>query len=166
MRLNELLNITSSRLYCKCKMHDFVLLNLHCAAHGNTQCFEYFIQFQFDNKDKQSPTCGCKSNQDCLDVHPEKSEHVSCVLFVQLNSDSATDDMTSNHVDSLQQTQESSFSVMTEEGAILPTLPSLASLPRLDSPSLEMAHSDSTSSQLPEVRSIGRSNNLWCSGAF
>lgn len=55
---------------------------------------------------------------------------------------------------------------MTEEATVLPTLPSLPSLPRLDSPSLEMAHSDSTSSQLPEVRSIGRNNKLWCSGAF
>ncbi|XP_056133696.1 protein furry homolog-like isoform X4 [Lampris incognitus] len=61
-----------------------------------------------------------------------------------LNSDSATDDATSNHVDSLQQSQESSSSALTEEAAVLP------SLPRLDSPVLEMAHSDSTSSQLPE----------------
>ncbi|XP_078141897.1 protein furry homolog-like isoform X4 [Centroberyx gerrardi] len=70
-----------------------------------------------------------------------------------LNSDSATDDATSNHVDSLQQSQESSSSALTEEAAILPSLPSLpslSSLPRLDSPILEMAHSDSTSSQLPE----------------
>ncbi|XP_029905852.1 LOW QUALITY PROTEIN: protein furry homolog-like [Myripristis murdjan] len=64
-----------------------------------------------------------------------------------LNSDSATDDATSNHVDSLQQSQESSSSALTEEAAVLPSLPSL---PRLDSPILEMAHSDSTSSQLPE----------------
>ncbi|XP_014830696.1 PREDICTED: protein furry homolog-like isoform X4 [Poecilia mexicana] len=84
----------------------------------------------------------------------------------ELNSDSATDDTASNHVDSLQQSQESSSSAMTEEATVLPSLPSLPSLPRLDSPSLEMAHSDSTSSQLPEVRSIGRSNKLWCSGTF
>ncbi|XP_037830132.1 protein furry homolog-like isoform X4 [Kryptolebias marmoratus] len=68
----------------------------------------------------------------------------------ELNSDSATDDTASNHVDSLQQSQESSSSAVTEEATVLPTLPSLPSLPRLDSPSLEMAHSDSTSSQLPE----------------
>lgn len=65
----------------------------------------------------------------------------------ELNSDSATDDTASNHVDSLQQSQESSSSAMTEEPTVLPSLPSL---PRLDSPMLEMAHSDSTSSQLPE----------------
>uniref|UniRef100_A0A7N6AEQ1 Furry homolog, like n=1 Tax=Anabas testudineus TaxID=64144 RepID=A0A7N6AEQ1_ANATE len=64
-----------------------------------------------------------------------------------LNSDSATDDTASNHVDSLQQSQESSSSVLTEDASILPSVPSL---PRLDSPILEIAHSDSTSSQLPE----------------
>ncbi|XP_026200821.1 protein furry homolog-like isoform X4 [Anabas testudineus] len=65
----------------------------------------------------------------------------------ELNSDSATDDTASNHVDSLQQSQESSSSVLTEDASILPSVPSL---PRLDSPILEIAHSDSTSSQLPE----------------
>lgn len=91
---------------------------------------------------------------------------------LQLNSDSATDDTASNHVDSLQQSQESSSSALTEEATILPSLPSLpsltslTSLPRLDSPVLEMAHSDSTSSQLPEVRSMGSSNKMWCTGAF
>uniref|UniRef100_A0A3Q3JHT0 Furry homolog, like n=1 Tax=Monopterus albus TaxID=43700 RepID=A0A3Q3JHT0_MONAL len=64
-----------------------------------------------------------------------------------LNSDFATDDAASNHVDSLQQSQESSSSALAEEATVLPSLPSL---PRLDSPTLEMAHSDSTSSQLPE----------------
>ncbi|XP_061593946.1 protein furry homolog-like isoform X3 [Cololabis saira] len=68
----------------------------------------------------------------------------------ELNSDSATDDTASNHVDSLQQSQESSSSAITEEATVLPALPSLPSLPRLDSPNLEMAHSDSTCSQLPE----------------
>ncbi|XP_034439639.1 protein furry homolog-like isoform X15 [Hippoglossus hippoglossus] len=63
----------------------------------------------------------------------------------ELNSDSATDDTASNHVDSLQQSQESSSSA--QEATVLPSLPSL---PRLDSTILEMAHSDSTSSQLPE----------------
>uniref|UniRef100_A0A8C9TAW2 Furry homolog, like n=1 Tax=Scleropages formosus TaxID=113540 RepID=A0A8C9TAW2_SCLFO len=59
----------------------------------------------------------------------------------QLNSDSATDDATSNHVDSLQQSQESSSSAVTEEAtAVL----------RPDSPALEPAHSDSASSQPPE----------------
>uniref|UniRef100_A0A671YAE1 Furry homolog, like n=1 Tax=Sparus aurata TaxID=8175 RepID=A0A671YAE1_SPAAU len=72
--------------------------------------------------------------------------------------DSATDDTASNHVDSLQQSQESSSSALTEEATVLPSLPSL---PRMDSPVLEMAHSDSASSQLPEVRSIGSSNKLW-----
>lgn len=86
-----------------------------------------------------------------------------CVFLLQLNSDSATDDTASNHVDSLQQSQESSSSALTEEATVLPSLPSL---PRMDSPVLEMAHSDSASSQLPEVRSIGSSNKLWCSGAF
>ncbi|XP_072295543.1 protein furry homolog-like isoform X5 [Eucyclogobius newberryi] len=65
-----------------------------------------------------------------------------------LNSDSATDDTASNHVDSLQQSQESSSSVLTEEHPVLAS--SLPSLPRLESPMLERAHSDSTSSQLPE----------------
>ncbi|XP_034737652.1 protein furry homolog-like isoform X7 [Etheostoma cragini] len=65
----------------------------------------------------------------------------------ELNSDSATDDTASNHVDSLQQSQESSSSALTEEATVLPSLPSL---PQLDSPILEMAHSDSNSSQLPE----------------
>ncbi|XP_076134284.1 protein furry homolog-like isoform X3 [Alosa pseudoharengus] len=61
-----------------------------------------------------------------------------------LNSDSATDDATSNHVDSLQQSQESSSSVLTEEAT--PTPP----LPRPDSPAPETTHSDSNSSQPPE----------------
>ncbi|XP_029606709.1 protein furry homolog-like isoform X4 [Salmo trutta] len=59
-----------------------------------------------------------------------------------MNSDSATDDATSNHVDSLQQSQESSSSALTEETTAL--------LPRQDSTALEMPHSDSNSSQLPE----------------
>ncbi|XP_051954046.1 protein furry homolog-like isoform X6 [Xyrauchen texanus] len=61
-----------------------------------------------------------------------------------LNSDSATDDAISNHMDSLQQSQESSSSVLTEEAT--PTSP----LNRPDSPTPETAHSDSNSSQLPE----------------
>ncbi|KAG7254167.1 hypothetical protein CRUP_032349 [Coryphaenoides rupestris] len=87
-----------------------------------------------------------------------------------LNSDSATDDTASNHVDSLLRSQESSGSVLTggEDAGCCPpptlppppasssssssSLPSHPSLPRLDSPTLlERAHSDSASSgQLPE----------------
>uniref|UniRef100_A0A8C1GWZ3 Furry homolog, like n=1 Tax=Cyprinus carpio TaxID=7962 RepID=A0A8C1GWZ3_CYPCA len=77
-----------------------------------------------------------------------------------LNSDSATDDAISNHMDSLQQSQESSSSVLTEEA--MPTPP----LPRPESPTHETAHSDSNSSQLPEVGSIRSLNKLWCTGAF
>uniref|UniRef100_A0A672QKM8 Furry homolog, like n=1 Tax=Sinocyclocheilus grahami TaxID=75366 RepID=A0A672QKM8_SINGR len=73
-----------------------------------------------------------------------------------LNSDSATDDAISNHMDSLQQSQESSSSVLTEEAT--PTPP----LPRPDSPTHETAHSDSNSNQLPEVGSIRSLNKLWC----
>ncbi|RXM97998.1 Protein furry homolog-like [Acipenser ruthenus] len=58
----------------------------------------------------------------------------------QLNSDSATDDAASNHVDSLLQSQESSSSAVTEEAAA----------PRAESPNLEPAVPDSTNSQLPE----------------
>ncbi|XP_045061364.1 protein furry homolog-like isoform X6 [Coregonus clupeaformis] len=57
-----------------------------------------------------------------------------------MNCDSAADDATSNHVDSLQQSQESSSSALSEETTAL--------LPRLDSPALEMPRSDSR--QLPE----------------
>ncbi|MGH0127198.1 UNVERIFIED_CONTAM: hypothetical protein FKN15_051315 [Acipenser sinensis] len=57
-----------------------------------------------------------------------------------LNSDSATDDAASNHVDSLLQSQESSSSAVTEE----------AEAPQAESPNLEPAVPDSTNSQLPE----------------
>ncbi|MGH0150848.1 UNVERIFIED_CONTAM: hypothetical protein FKN15_019280 [Acipenser sinensis] len=57
-----------------------------------------------------------------------------------LNSDSATDDAASNHVDSLLQSQESSSSAVTEEAAE----------PRAESPNLELAVPDSTNGQLPE----------------
>uniref|UniRef100_A0A4W5PRX3 FRY like transcription coactivator n=1 Tax=Hucho hucho TaxID=62062 RepID=A0A4W5PRX3_9TELE len=69
-----------------------------------------------------------------------------------MNCDSATDDATSNHVDSLQQSQESSSSALSEETTAL--------LPHLNSPAMEMACSDSI--QLPEVRPIG-TTKLWCS---
>lgn len=81
-------------------------------------------------------------------------------VFTQLNSDSATDDATSNHLDSLQQSQESSSSILTEEA--LPTPP----LPRPDSPIHETTHSDSNMSQLPEVGSIRSLDEFWCTGAF
>ncbi|XP_051952378.1 protein furry homolog-like isoform X2 [Xyrauchen texanus] len=71
-----------------------------------------------------------------------------------LNSDSATDDAISNHMDSLQQSQESSSSVLTEEAT--PTPP----LPLLDSPTPETAHSDSNSSQLPEDASVTAADEL------
>ncbi|XP_038858580.1 protein furry homolog-like [Salvelinus namaycush] len=57
-----------------------------------------------------------------------------------MNCDSAMDDATSNHVDSLQQSQESSSSALSEETTAL--------LPHLNSPALEMDCSDSI--QLPE----------------
>ncbi|TRY82982.1 hypothetical protein DNTS_026632 [Danionella cerebrum] len=71
-----------------------------------------------------------------------------------LNSDSATDDAISNHLDSLQQSQESSCSMLTEEAT--PTPP----LPHPDSPSHETAHSDSNSSQLPEDASVTAGDEL------
>ncbi|KAM9479244.1 protein furry homolog-like isoform 31-T38 [Salvelinus alpinus] len=58
----------------------------------------------------------------------------------EMNCDSAMDDATSNHVDSLQQSQESSSSALSEETTAL--------LPHLNSPALEMDCSDSI--QLPE----------------
>lgn len=83
----------------------------------------------------------------------------SFFFFTQLNSDSVTDDAISNHLDSLQQSQESSSSVLTEEPMPTPLLP------RPDSPTPETALSDSNSSQLPEVGSI-RSLNKLCTGAI
>lgn len=81
----------------------------------------------------------------------------------QLNSDSATDDATSNHVDSFQQSQESACSsILTEEATPTPPL----TLPHHDGSLPETAHSDSASSQPPEVGAIGSWNKLWCTGAF
>uniref|UniRef100_A0A8D0AUM2 Furry homolog, like n=1 Tax=Sander lucioperca TaxID=283035 RepID=A0A8D0AUM2_SANLU len=51
-----------------------------------------------------SPLAWCACDLTCPDV-----------ILLQLNSDSATDDTASNHVDSLQQSQESSSSALTEE---------------------------------------------------
>ncbi|KAM4547917.1 protein furry homolog-like isoform 5-T5 [Odontesthes bonariensis] len=99
-----------------------------------------------------TPSLNLTNHEDTDESSEEEVLSASQILTRSglLNSDSATDDTASNHVDSLQQSQESSSSAMTEEATVLPTLPSVPSLPRLDSPSLEMAHSDSTSSQLPE----------------
>ncbi|XP_044217860.1 protein furry homolog-like isoform X7 [Thunnus albacares] len=96
-----------------------------------------------------TPSLNLTNHEDTDESSEEEVLSASQILTRSglLNSDSATDDTASNHVDSLQQSQESSSSALTEEATVLPSLPSL---PRLDSPILEMAHSDSTSSQLPE----------------
>ncbi|XP_061593945.1 protein furry homolog-like isoform X2 [Cololabis saira] len=99
-----------------------------------------------------TPSLNLTNHEDTDESSEEEVLSASQILTRSglLNSDSATDDTASNHVDSLQQSQESSSSAITEEATVLPALPSLPSLPRLDSPNLEMAHSDSTCSQLPE----------------
>ncbi|KAG8003464.1 Protein furry-like protein-like [Nibea albiflora] len=96
-----------------------------------------------------TPSLNLTNHEDTDESSEEEVLSASQILTCSglLNSDSATDDTASNHVDSLQQSQESSSSALTEEATVLPSMPSL---PRLDSPILEMAHSDSTSSQLPE----------------
>ncbi|XP_058494986.1 protein furry homolog-like isoform X4 [Solea solea] len=96
-----------------------------------------------------TPSLNLTNHEDTDESSEEEVLSASQILTRSglLNSDSATDDTVSNHVDSLQQSQESSSSALTEESTVLPSLPSL---PQLDSPILEMAHSDSTSSQLPE----------------
>uniref|UniRef100_A0A8D3ARR9 Furry homolog, like n=1 Tax=Scophthalmus maximus TaxID=52904 RepID=A0A8D3ARR9_SCOMX len=96
-----------------------------------------------------TPSLNLTNHEDTDESSEEEVLSASQILTRSglLNSDSATDDTASNHVDSLQQSQESSNSALTEEATVLPSLPSL---PRLDSPLLEMAHSDSASSQLPE----------------
>uniref|UniRef100_A0A665T882 Furry homolog, like n=1 Tax=Echeneis naucrates TaxID=173247 RepID=A0A665T882_ECHNA len=96
-----------------------------------------------------TPSLNLTNHEDTDESSEEEVLSASQILTRSglLNSDSATDDTTSNHVDSLQQSQESSSSALTEEATVLPSLPSV---PRLDSPILEMAHSDSTGSQLPE----------------
>ncbi|KAK2835881.1 hypothetical protein Q5P01_016365 [Channa striata] len=96
-----------------------------------------------------TPSLNLTNHEDTDESSEEEVLSASQILTRSglLNSDSATDDTASNHVDSLQQSQESSSSALTEDASVLPSLPSL---PRLDSPILEMAHSDSTSSQLPE----------------
>ncbi|XP_034439635.1 protein furry homolog-like isoform X11 [Hippoglossus hippoglossus] len=94
-----------------------------------------------------TPSLNLTNHEDTDESSEEEVLSASQILTRSglLNSDSATDDTASNHVDSLQQSQESSSSA--QEATVLPSLPSL---PRLDSTILEMAHSDSTSSQLPE----------------
>ncbi|XP_067370555.1 protein furry homolog-like isoform X5 [Channa argus] len=96
-----------------------------------------------------TPSLNLTNHEDTDESSEEEVLSASQILTRSglLNSDSATDDTASNHVDSLLQSQESSSSALTEDTSVLPSLPSL---PRLDSPILEMAHSDSTSSQLPE----------------
>ncbi|XP_075901775.1 protein furry homolog-like isoform X4 [Nelusetta ayraudi] len=96
-----------------------------------------------------TPSLNLTNHEDTDESSEEEVLSASQILSRSglLNSDSATDDTASNHVDSLQQSQESSNSALTEEATVLPSAPSL---PRLDSPMLEMVHSDSASSQLPE----------------
>ncbi|XP_068599918.1 protein furry homolog-like [Brachionichthys hirsutus] len=96
-----------------------------------------------------TPSLNLTNHEDTDESSEEEVLSASQILTHSglLNSDTATDDTASNHVDSLQQSQESSSSALTEEPTILPSVPSL---PRPDSPILEMVHSDSASSQLPE----------------
>ncbi|XP_068175819.1 protein furry homolog-like isoform X3 [Antennarius striatus] len=96
-----------------------------------------------------TPSLNLTNHEDTDESSEEEVLSASQILTHSglLNSDSATDDTASNHVDSLQQSQESPGSALTEEPTVLPSVPSL---PRLDSPILEMVHSDSASSQLPE----------------
>ncbi|XP_054644742.1 protein furry homolog-like isoform X2 [Dunckerocampus dactyliophorus] len=98
-----------------------------------------------------TPSLNLTNHEDTDESSEEEVLSASQILTRSglLNSDSATDDTASNHVDSLQQSQESSSSALTEE-AVPALLPCLPSFPRPDSPMLEMALSDSTSSQLPE----------------
>ncbi|XP_031724274.1 protein furry homolog-like isoform X1 [Anarrhichthys ocellatus] len=99
-----------------------------------------------------TPSLNLTNHEDTDESSEEEVLSASQILTRSglLNSDSATDDTASNHVDSLHQSQESSSGALTEEASVPPSLPPLRSLPRLDSPNLEMPHSDSTSSQLPE----------------
>ncbi|KAM6938418.1 protein furry homolog-like isoform 1-T1 [Lycodopsis pacificus] len=99
-----------------------------------------------------TPSLNLTNHEDTDESSEEEVLSASQILTRSglLNSDSATDDTASNHVDSLHPPQESSSGALTEEASAPPSLPPLRSLPRLDSPSLEMPHSDSTSSQLPE----------------
>lgn len=134
--------------------HFFALKTVNCGL-GTAFLFQifYILRVKKTNLGKKNMT----------EFYPNFETKSGPPFLFQLNSDSATDDTASNHVDSLQQSQESSSSALTEEATILPSAPSLT---RLDSPILENVRSDSTSSQLPEVRSIGSINKLWCSGAF
>ncbi|XP_036378760.1 protein furry homolog-like isoform X3 [Megalops cyprinoides] len=94
------------------------------------------------------------TNQEDTDESSEEEVLTASQILTRsnlLNSDSATDDATSNHVDSLQQSQESSSSAVTEEAT---------PLPHPESPALEPAHSDSTSSQPPEDVSVTAADEL------
>ncbi|XP_077964900.1 protein furry homolog-like isoform X6 [Gasterosteus aculeatus] len=89
-----------------------------------------------------TPSLNLTNHEDTDESSEEEVLSASQILTRSglLNSDSATDDTASNHVDS-------SVSALPDEA---PALPSPPSLTRLDSPLLETAHSDSTGSQLPE----------------
>uniref|UniRef100_A0A3Q2Y4T5 Furry homolog, like n=1 Tax=Hippocampus comes TaxID=109280 RepID=A0A3Q2Y4T5_HIPCM len=104
-----------------------------------------------------TPSLNLTNHEDTDESSEEEVLSASQILSRsgRLNSDSATDDMASNHVDSLQQSQESSGGGPLEEASALAPLRPPAPFPRPDSPVLETARSDSTSSQLPEVRSVG-----------
>ncbi|KAM8874082.1 LOW QUALITY PROTEIN: protein furry homolog-like [Spinachia spinachia] len=82
-----------------------------------------------------TPSLNLTNHEDTDESSEEEVLSASQILTRSglLHSDSATDDTASNHVDSASS-----------------ALPSPPSLTRLDSPLLEMAHSDSTGSQLPE----------------
>ncbi|XP_019752122.1 protein furry homolog-like isoform X1 [Hippocampus comes] len=99
-----------------------------------------------------TPSLNLTNHEDTDESSEEEVLSASQILSRsgRLNSDSATDDMASNHVDSLQQSQESSGGGPLEEASALAPLRPPAPFPRPDSPVLETARSDSTSSQLPE----------------
>ncbi|XP_057696254.1 protein furry homolog-like isoform X2 [Corythoichthys intestinalis] len=99
-----------------------------------------------------TPSLNLTNHEDTDESSEEEVLSASQILSRsgRLNSDSATDDTASNHVDSLQQSQESSGSAAAEEASALAPLRRLPSFPRPDSPTLETARSDSTGSQLPE----------------
>ncbi|XP_068448810.1 protein furry homolog-like isoform X6 [Clinocottus analis] len=98
-----------------------------------------------------TPSLNLTNHEDTDESSEEEVLSASQILSRSglLNSDSATDDAASNHVDALQRSQEASGGggggVPTEEP------PASPALPRPDSPALlEPAPSDSAGSQLPE----------------
>ncbi|XP_069049817.1 protein furry homolog-like isoform X4 [Lepisosteus oculatus] len=90
-----------------------------------------------------SPSLNLTNQEDTDESSEEEVLTANQILSCSpvLNSDSATDDAASSHVDSLQQSQESSGSAVAEESA--PPA-------RAHSPSPEPAPPDSANSQLPE----------------